>query len=82
MKYKLLQMDIPLDDFLGLELECFYYCEPPVPADDVSPAEQAVVELVEVYIGDSHSKYRLDLSREKMLKLEQEIFDRIGQELY
>lgn len=76
---KLLQMTIPLEDILGLGLECTYYYEPPVPEDDINPPEQAVVELVEVHIGDSHSLYPLRLSREKMLKLEQEIYDRIEQ---
>lgn len=73
------QMTIPLDDFLGLELECIYYYEPPVDGDDISPPEQAVVELREVYLGDAVLKYDFHLTHKQWLRLEQEIYDRIEQ---
>lgn len=71
---------IPLDDFLGLELECFYDYEPAVPEDDINPPEQAVVELQEVYLGDAVLKYDFHLNHKQWVRLEQEIYNRLEQE--
>lgn len=73
-------MTIPLDDFLGLDLECFYDYEPPVPADDINPPEQAVVTLQEVYMGDAILKYDFHLTHRQWVRLEQEIYDRLEKE--
>ena len=73
-------MTIPLDDFLGLELECFYDYEPPVPEDDINPEELAVVELQEVWLGDAVLKYDFHLTDKQWSRLEQEIYDRIEEE--
>lgn len=73
------QMLIPLEDFLGLELECIYDYEPTVPEDDINPPEQAVVELQEVWLGDAVLKYDFHLTDKQWSKLEQEIYDRIEQ---
>lgn len=72
-------MTIPLDDFLGLELECFYDYEPPVPEDDISPSEQAVVSLERVYLGLAQLEVGVHLSVDRWKRLEQEIYDRIEQ---
>lgn len=74
------QMTIALDDFLGLELECFYCYEPPLPADDINPPEQAVVLLEEVRLGEGKLVLHRHLNSNQWLRLEQEIFDRIERE--
>lgn len=76
---KLLQITIPLEDILELELECTYYYEPPVKGDDINPSEQAVVSLERVYLGLAQLEVGVHLSVDRWERLEQEIYDRIEQ---
>lgn len=74
-------MTIPLEDFLGLELECFYDFEPTVPVDEINPPEQAVVSLERVYLGIAQLEIGIHLSVDQWKRLKQEIYDRLEKQL-
>jgi hypothetical protein len=74
-------MLIELEDFLGLELQCYYNYEPAVPEDGINPPEQAVVQLEKVYLGVAKVEIDNHLSIEQWKRLEQEIYDRIEKQL-
>jgi len=74
-------MLIELEDFLGLELQCYYNYEPAVPEDGVNPPEQAVVTLEMVYLGVAKVEIDIHLSIDQWKRLEQEIYDRIEKEI-
>jgi hypothetical protein len=74
-------MLIDLEDFLGLELQCYYNYEPTIPEDDINPPEQAVVQLEKVYLGVAKVEIGNHLSIDQWKRLEQEIYDRIEKQL-
>jgi hypothetical protein len=74
-------MLIELEDFLGLELQCYYSYEPAVPEDDINPPEQAVVQLEKVYLGVVQVQPDKHLKPEQWKRLEQEIYDRIEKQI-
>jgi hypothetical protein len=68
---------VSLNDFLGLELECFYYYDQAVPADDISPPERAVVELYSTLLNNSV----ISLTQEQVISLEQHLLELCESEL-
>jgi hypothetical protein len=66
---------IPLGGFLDLELECSYYYEPSVPATDIEPPEQAVVQLEEVKLGNGTLELLRHLSSRQWQEIEQRIYE-------
>jgi hypothetical protein len=72
---------IPLEGFLGLELECFYYYEPAVQGDEINPPEPATLQLEQVKLGNGTLEFLRHLSSRQWQEIEQRIYDERGSEL-